>query len=213
MGISIESLFSSKWKTDPIIVEYSSVIIDAVYSKVNIDLDFSPDTVSLLDYYVNEIGDVDKSMFSLMSTISCAYFGELVRRNIGGQWYIEDKDNPENWQVRFNSCPLAIYPFILSSEVISKGKFSLESSIFSVSPSRHDLLLELLEKSNPMAEDQYYSFAGKLDIIELAVDFLSSVENELHEKSKKPITKFGNEDPQTVKCLPLSVIDTKNKKK
>jgi hypothetical protein len=188
-------------------MEHSLLIIDAVYNSLKLDLDLTGDTLSILDHYISSVGKVDNNILFLLSSTSGAYFGELLRRSLGGKWHIPDIADPINWELRFTGCPLAVFPIALAAEIISKSEIEGVDLNIRVAPSRFNLLHELLEKSSQLYEDDYYSFSGKLDIIELSVDFLSNVEEELIRKSKKKRTNFSLSDPSKVKCIPLSIME------
>ncbi|MBU1240918.1 hypothetical protein KKF84_04445 [Myxococcota bacterium] len=207
MTSTADRLFDPAFKTDPIIVEHASVAIDAVYNGLSLELDLTSDTISILDYYVTTVGKVDRSILFLLSSATGAYFGELMRRILGGVWVIPSEIDPFLWELRFSSCPMSIFPVAIAAEVLAREVVDEIDSSFCVAPSRVALMEEMLDKAIKVTEEEYFSFAGRVDAIEMGVDFLSRVEIALAEKvGVKPVV-FGDEDPMLVACIPLSVMD------
>ncbi len=208
MAGTAERLFDPSFETHPVIIEHASVAIDAVYNSLSLELDLTSDTISILDYYISTVGQVDGSIVYLLSSAMGAYFGELMRRTLGGVWVIPSAEEPMDWELRFTSCPMSIFPVAISAEVLAKETSEEIDASFCVAPSRLHLLEEMLERSVAVTEREYYSFAGRIDAIELSVDFLSHVEKTLAEKKREAPTIFGSENPLTVPCLDLSIMDS-----
>ena len=202
-----DALFDPSWDTERVIIEHASLAIDAVYNGLSVELDLSSDTLSILDHYVSNAGIIDDAILQLLSATTGAYFGEILRRSIGGNWHIHDKDDPFSWELRFTSCPLSLFPALIALEVISKGSMGTEHATMIVAPSREALLLELLERSPKLTEEEYFSFSGRIDAIQLSVSFLSDVEKKVADRKGEEPTRFGEEDPRKIRCIPLSVMD------
>ena len=80
--------------------EDAQLVIDVLSEKEDILLDFSADSVSWLDAYIEEhraqLNERDKS---LLQEKFGAYFGESVRHNYGGRWV---KGSGDRWMIVFD---------------------------------------------------------------------------------------------------------------
>ncbi len=82
-------------------LEDAQLVIDVLSEKEDIDLDFSSDSVSWLDTYIDEhraqLDDGDKSV---LREKFGAYLGESIRANYGGRWV---KDSDGDWTIVFDA--------------------------------------------------------------------------------------------------------------
>jgi hypothetical protein len=195
-----EYLIGKRGGPDPV-REYAGFAVDAVKNAIDVDLLMENVDLSFLDYYLDNLGEVNPSVARLAAATTGIYFGEIIRMNYPGIWHLEDEDEPLSWEVRFKSCPLAIRPVCIAVEVMKSREEQNVDASFIVHYSRKDLLKETLDKATPMSESTYFSFGGRYDVISLAEDFLSGVEQKLfghlNEKQKKMFNQeFGCEDPR-----------------
>ncbi len=90
--------------------ENAQLVIDVLSEKEDIALDYSADSVSWLDTYIEQhreaLDDADKS---LLQEKFGAYLGESIRHNYGGRWV---KASDGQWTVVFDdeqkAAPFAI---------------------------------------------------------------------------------------------------------
>ena len=80
--------------------EDAQLVIDVLSEKEAIALDYSADSVSWLDAYIDqhreELNDGDKTV---LQEKFGAYLGESIRRNYGGRWV---KDSDDQWMIVFD---------------------------------------------------------------------------------------------------------------
>lgn len=80
--------------------EDAQLVIDVLSEKAEIELDFSADSVSWLDTYIerhrHQLDERDKS---LLQEKFGAYLGESIRHNYGGRWV---KGSGDRWMVVFD---------------------------------------------------------------------------------------------------------------
>lgn len=144
----------------------------AVTQVLGVEPDFTPETLPLIDRYLRDLSpDMPPDVRHLVvSTVGC-YFGEVVRRVLKGRWCI-DGDGPEAWRIELSSCFLHFSPVGMAGEVASLGEDESYDGSFSTLDDLHDGLSDALGTAAPLPEDEYYSLSGRVDILQLAADWL-----------------------------------------
>ncbi len=80
--------------------EDAQLVIEVLSEKEDIQLDFSADSVSWLDTYIEEHrAQLDESDKSVLQEKFGAYFGESIRHNYGGRWV---KGSGNRWMIVFD---------------------------------------------------------------------------------------------------------------
>ncbi len=80
--------------------EDAQLVIDVLSENAEVDLDFSADSVSWLDAYIEEHRhELDERDKSLLQEKFGAYLGESIRRNYGGRWV---KGSGDRWMIVFD---------------------------------------------------------------------------------------------------------------
>ena len=91
----------------------AKLVIDIINEKEAVQLDFSADSISWLDAYINQhrndLGENDKNVLRDMFG---AFVGETILQNYGGQW---DKTESDEWMIVFDN-ELHTSPFEMVSE-------------------------------------------------------------------------------------------------
>ena len=91
----------------------AQLVIEVLSEKEDIQLDYSADSVSWLDTYIEqhraELDDGDKSV---LQEKFGAFFGESIRHNFGGRWV---KGSGDRWMIVFDEHHLAS-PFDIIGE-------------------------------------------------------------------------------------------------
>ncbi|WP_156339144.1 hypothetical protein [Chondromyces crocatus] len=83
-------------------------------------LDYTPETLPLLDHYLNQARNGVESKEEvklLLVNAAGAYFGEVVRRK-HASWWRADADDPSEWRLEFESAYLAFSPMVLVRELL-----------------------------------------------------------------------------------------------
>lgn len=80
--------------------EEAQLVIDVLSEKEAVQLDFSADSVSWLDTYIEQHREeLDEGDKSLLQEKFGAYLGESIRHNYGGRWV---RASDGNWTVVFD---------------------------------------------------------------------------------------------------------------
>jgi hypothetical protein len=104
----------------PAIADLVAACVRFVATRYRVPLDFSSDTLSLVDQYVRdsrgEIAVRPESLELLSATIG-AYLGEVVRREQGGYWRTDG--DPSSWRVLLSRVFLAFNPIGMAREALT----------------------------------------------------------------------------------------------
>jgi hypothetical protein len=161
----------------PEISELVTVCVESVLAAVDFQLDFSPDTVSVLDHYVSiartSIQDRPELLPLLARTLG-AYFGELLRRELPGFWRLPSA-NVHDWAVCGRPVFLWQNPVGVAFDALT-GTTDHEGprSRLHVAPEYQEALSARLATLPPVSEEEYVSFATRLEVVQLAVETLKS---------------------------------------
>ena len=80
--------------------EDAQLVIDVLSEKEEIQLDYSKDSISWLDTYIERHRDeLDERDKSLLQEKFGAYLGESIRHNYGGRWV---KGSGDRWMIVFD---------------------------------------------------------------------------------------------------------------
>lgn len=134
-------------------------------------LDFTGDTLPLLDHYLGNVGTHEPHIRGLVAPAAGAYFGEVVRRAFPARWRAPESDHAA-WRVEFESCFLHFNPVAFALEAIDKREVVEGGAGYGVSTEELGHLRSALEVLGTLPEDQYHLLATRFDVLESVVDRL-----------------------------------------
>ena len=146
-----------------------------VRKAVGVELDFTRDTLPLLDHYVATVRPEVQEREELRRLVAHAvgaYFGEVVRRTIGGFWRMPSA-NVHDWAVCARPVFLSINPMAVAYDALAGGQeHDGPRSDLSVAPEYRAAIAERLAALPPVPEDEFYLLSTRLEAIEVAVEAL-----------------------------------------
>src|SRR5262249_26914257 len=143
--------------------------VEFVRRAVGIVLDYTPETLPLLDHYLGGVPPDQPATVRLIAAAAGAYFGEVARRALGGDWDQTDADATE-WELVLAG-GLRIAPTALATEAILEEDTG-EASYDVPAPARA-AVEDALDARGPVAADEYYSLSGRLEVMRLIADVLA----------------------------------------
>lgn len=78
--------------------EYAATAVGFVSRALGIELEYDSDTLPILDHYLGMVPKGDADSTALVAATAGAYFGEVVRRRLGGAWDLSGGD-PGAWKL------------------------------------------------------------------------------------------------------------------
>ena len=158
-----------------------------VHKRFAIELDFSSETLSVLDFFVEEMvkdenqgnspkpGDARRmNMVQLFAPTLGAYFGACLLQQFGGRFRHTEKDFT-NWRFEFDSFFLRFNPAAVAASVIARKEIDGLSPALIASAKQMPLLQERFDAAPDIPEDDYFSFCTWFESIQIANEFLAEV--------------------------------------
>ncbi|HEX3773712.1 MAG TPA: hypothetical protein VHV51_04555 [Polyangiaceae bacterium] len=157
------------------IADYVSACLEYVRRALNVELDFTPETLPLLDHYgtlARETIRERPELEPLITRAAGAYFGEVVRARLGGFWRVPTI-NVHDWAICSNVVFLWFNPIGIAYDAVFSGtEHDGPRSQLRVAPEDHEFLAQRLASLPPLPEDEYFSFSTRFETIEVAIEAL-----------------------------------------
>jgi hypothetical protein len=155
------------------VAELAASCVRFVLAKTKVPLDFTPDTLSVVDHYVKEARADLRARpegQSLVEASVGAYFGEVVRRRFASSWRHEGPY--EDWRLSMSEVYLTFNPIGMAREaLLLEEAVGWHAHLGMHSAEQGEVLLRLASLPE-VAEEEYYALSTRFDVIELAVDAL-----------------------------------------
>jgi hypothetical protein len=174
------------------VMELAANCVRFVLAKTKIELDFEPDTLSLLDHYVADAREEVKDrpeLLALTAHAVGAYLGEVVRRSHACWWRI-DHDDPGAWRLEFRTIYLAFYPVQVAYAALTMEEDEASFSGFELADDDRAALATRLADLPGVGEDEYFAPSTRVDILDIAVDALLAK----RAQSREVVRPFGPDD-------------------
>jgi len=150
-------------------------------------LDYRPETLPVLDHYLGTVPRDQPATVALIGAAAGAYFGEVVRRVLGGGW-VQTDDPAETWPLVLEG-GLRIHPVALATAAILVDEAGVPA--FEVPVADRAAVEEALE-GKEVPEDEYYSLAGRLEALLLVTDVLTGRK---FTAAQTPVTPNEDDEP------------------
>jgi hypothetical protein len=159
---------------DEIAVLYG-LCVEYVSRAIALPLDFSDETLPILDHYVSLARESIANRPEVAPVISRAigaYFGELVRRRINGYWLIPNPD-VHSWRVCARTVFLSLNPIGVACEVLAQGDDHVgPSGALHLAPEDQAIVADRLSMAPPVPAGEYYLLSTRLEAIDFVVETL-----------------------------------------
>ena len=158
-------------------VRFVTAMLGKLAGKVDPDLspDFTPETLSLIDYYVTEsrrtLADRPEAL-PLSANLVGAYLGEVIRRQHRCWWYTDDGD-PSGWRLDFEAVMLSFYPMQVAHGLLAPDEKSEDQfSGFDLREEDRDQVFSRLQELPPVSEDEFLLPSLRLEVLDIAIETL-----------------------------------------
>jgi hypothetical protein len=174
------------------VVEYADQAVQYVRRSLGMTLEYDSETLPLLDHYLRSVPGENAAAAHLVAATAGAYFGEVVKRRVGGEWDLPSRD-PGSWRLVlptglwFSPAAVALAVIVGSDEENgSLGDEITDPEADAVTGSDWDaslnapgplrpLVAQVLDNMADVTHDDYYSLCGRLDTIEHVESVLAGV--------------------------------------
>jgi hypothetical protein len=149
--------------------------LDYVRRATRFELDFSPDTLPVLDHYLATVRETltDRpALGPLVAHAAGAYFGEVVRGRIPGFWRVPTA-NVHDWQLCSQVAFLWLNPIGVGFDALhASNEHDGPRSHLRCAPEDREFLERRLATLPPLPEDQYNLLTTRFEVIEVATEAL-----------------------------------------
>lgn len=153
--------------------EYADQAVAYVRGAVGVALEYDSDTLPLLDHYLRTVPTDQIATLQLVVATAGAYFGEVVRRRLGGRWDTSG-ETEKSWRVVL---PTGIHfsPTGFVAAAIAQADLEDLDTEIDAPPRMRSYLQEALSRMGEVSVTDYYSLCGRLDTLEHVHEVLVAV--------------------------------------
>jgi hypothetical protein len=153
--------------------EYAARTVDYVKRAVGLELAYDSDTLPLLDHYLRTVPGDQPATVELVVLTAGAYFGEVVRRRLGGRWDTS-ADEPLGWRMVLPT-GINFSPSGFVAAAIVQGELDDLDTALDAPPRTRPYLEKALERMSDVTVEDFYSLCGRLDTLEHVHEVLVAV--------------------------------------
>jgi hypothetical protein len=157
------------------IAELVRACLSYVKQALGTDLDFTPETLPLLDHYLGEVHEelaAKPELAQLTAHAAGAYFGEVLRRQMRGFWRMPS-DSLHDFQICSSVAFVSINPFGVAYDALFRGTdHDGPRSNLKLAPEDHGYIAARLATVPEVPEDQFFLLTTRIEAIEITVEAL-----------------------------------------
>jgi hypothetical protein len=159
-----------------------------VKEALGIELDYTPETLPILDHYVStKAKPATQEVRDLLTPPLGAYFGEVVRRSLdadGVRWHAPDQAY-EQYRLEFEAFFLCFNPLGVALEVQMADDAEGFGAHFQLLDESRPAVEAALAESESVSADDYYTFTMRYETLELVVSVLLGLEQKLASQPRR----------------------------
>lgn len=159
------------------IQELTSAAVEYVARALGFALDFTPETLGVLDHYAVTVRAElaqNPALGALVAPALGAYFGELVRVRFEGFWRVQSA-NQHDWSVCSSVVFLAINPVGVAYDAVYGGEeHGGPRSNLRVAPEDREYLDRRLATLPEVPAEEFFTFTTRFEVLEVASAALSA---------------------------------------
>ena len=152
--------------------EYAEQAVAYVRRALGVALEYDSDTLPLLDHYLRTVPADQAATVQLVIATSGAYFGEVVRRRLGGRWEVTGEE--ADWRVvlptGLNFSPLGFVASAIAQADIDDVDSEIDAPL-----RMRPYVQQTLARMGEVSVEDYYSLCGRLDTLEHVHEVLVAV--------------------------------------
>lgn len=150
--------------------------VEYVKKSLGIELDFTPDTLPILDHYLREAGANVASQAEtthLLATVAGCYFGEVICRLFPVAWDVSEAD-AENWCIHTNDDQIIIFPVQMALVAMQGPSAEADLSPLCLHDPLRSQLAERLSMLPDVDEQQYVALSTRIEVLEIAFELFAT---------------------------------------
>jgi hypothetical protein len=156
--------------------EYAEQAVAYVKRALGVTLEYDSNTLPLLDHYLRSAEGAQGPTQQLVIATAGAYFGEVVRRRLGGRW--EMTGDESDWRVVLPT-GLNFSPVGFVASAIAQADVTDFDSELDAPPRMRPYVEQTLSRMGEVSVEDYYSLCGRLDTLEHVHEVLVAVASQM----------------------------------
>jgi hypothetical protein len=157
------------------IAELVRACLEYVRRALGTELDFTPETLPLLDHYLGDVRDeleARPELAELSAHAAGAYFGEVLRRQMRGFWRVPSS-SLHDYQLCSSIAFVSINPFGVAYDALYGGtEHGGPRSNLRLAPEDLGYVTARLSTVPEVPEDQFYLLTTRIEVIEITMEAL-----------------------------------------
>jgi hypothetical protein len=157
------------------VAELVASCIRFVHASTGMMLDFSSETLPILDHYLLEArADLARRSEAapLVAQAAGAYFGQVLAKELNTFWHAVGPD-PQRWLACCQSVYLAVNPIGIAYDILYEGAaHDGPSAELMLAPEDRDGIEQRLRALPDAPPGDYYTFSTRFDVIQIAAEAL-----------------------------------------
>ena len=191
--------------------EYADQAVAYVRRALALPLEFDSDTLPLLDHYLRTVPQDQPAATTLVIATSGAYFGEVVRRRLGGRWEIPTPEERLNgngnghghvvpafegadWRVVLPT-GISFSPAGIVAAAIAMADLEDFDSEIDAPPRMRPHVQQALSRMGEVSVEDYYSLCGRLDTLEHVHEVLVAVAAQMMGNTEDDVPETTSDEP------------------
>jgi hypothetical protein len=175
--------------------EYADQTVEYVRRALGVTLEYDSDTLPLLDHYLRNVPEGQPATLQLVVATSGAYFGEVVRRRLGGRWEIMPGQEEPDWRVVLPT-GLNFSPAGFVAAAIAMADLDDLDTELDAPPRMRPYVQQALQRMGEVSIDDYYSLCGRLDTLEHVHEILVAVAAQMMGNAPEDdVPESANDEP------------------
>jgi hypothetical protein len=155
--------------------EYAEQAVAYVRNALGVTLEYDSDTLPVLDHYLRTVdagATGQAATLQLVISTAGAYFGEVVRRRLGGRWELSTED--VEWRMVLPT-GVNFAPMGFVAAAIAQADLDDLDSEFDAPARMKPYVQQALARMGEVSVEEYYSLCGRLDTLEHVHEVLVAV--------------------------------------
>ena len=153
--------------------------VDFVQSAIGLALDYTQDTLPILDHYLREARKEAGTpvLLAPIAVAAGAYFGKLVTRQFSGA-HLHESPDMQACRVQFSTIFLHFNPIGIAQEVITQADAPGWSAHFSTFDDQRAVIEQSVDDNLQLRIEDYYSFSVRYEMLDQVVAVLTALEGQ-----------------------------------
>lgn len=179
------SSLESELPTPDALRDLAASCVGFVERAVGVKLDFSADTLPLLDHYLTEsrvAGSERPDAIELVIQAGGAYLGEVVRRKHACWWRAEES---EDARLEFRDVYLSFSPVAMVRDALAGPEASAQAeltAIFEMEDSDREAAMVRLVELPPVRDDEFLALSTRVEVLDIIVDAILTAQSTANQR-------------------------------